>query len=439
MSSSTRTSNNKPIDPNTHQNQNEPKVKPLVSEATIVVNSNLITWKSNADVCSFARTNATKHQNLDSRNCQECLASSLASSLAKLKAAKDQENQTATCTSSQSIPTQQVTDNKSHQDCAKPTTSTNLSSSKACATSSFNVFGSRLCTSTTQLHRTQVCSTTLSASSQKSVEPLVPNASKRGNNNCAKTSKTFAVLPYKSSTRRKQKLFGRPITPQFEISSKVNNNLSSSIGYKSTATYPLKKWPLINSKENGIPCSEVLGGTTITVTPPTPLSKESFVVPNGISNDGTFPPKTKCLISSVASTGSKSINNLGLVSRAGNELTLTQGKRAQSKIYRSQSLGNLVPNCSKKDHIELRLKGSRAIIPSPNLVDTSVITSVGVTKPRLPPNSKVSVKCQNFYRYPSVPAHSQDTFPGIITTLTTTTNSNNTNNNIANNKSLGGK
>ncbi|TRY62183.1 hypothetical protein TCAL_11513, partial [Tigriopus californicus] len=353
MPSSIRTTNGQPIDTQSiQQTLNVAEIKSLVSEATIVVNSNLITWKSKADVCSFARTNATKYPNLDSRNCQECLASSLASSLAKLKASKDQENQTVTSTSNQNIYVQQVRIDKA---------AASTISSTANETSSFNNPGSRLCTSTTQLYRTQVCSTILSSSSSpssRSIEPVLLDSSKRGNSNCANNaSKYFTALSYKPSSKKKQKFLGRPITPQFEISSKANNNLSSSIGYKSTATYPLKKWPLINSKENGVTSTDdVPGGTTtITVTPPTPLTKESFIVPNGISINGAFTSRTKSLISSVVSTGSKPIDNSGLFSRPGNEFILAQAKkRFQSKIYRSQSLGNLVPNSSKKNPKDLR-------------------------------------------------------------------------------------
>ncbi|XP_059088744.1 uncharacterized protein LOC131884866 [Tigriopus californicus] len=391
MPSSIRTTNGQPIDTQSiQQTLNVAEIKSLVSEATIVVNSNLITWKSKADVCSFARTNATKYPNLDSRNCQECLASSLASSLAKLKASKDQENQTVTSTSNQNIYVQQVRIDKA---------AASTISSTANETSSFNNPGSRLCTSTTQLYRTQVCSTILSSSSSpssRSIEPVLLDSSKRGNSNCANNaSKYFTALSYKPSSKKKQKFLGRPITPQFEISSKANNNLSSSIGYKSTATYPLKKWPLINSKENGVTSTDdVPGGTTtITVTPPTPLTKESFIVPNGISINGAFTSRTKSLISSVVSTGSKPIDNSGLFSRPGNEFILAQAKkRFQSKIYRSQSLGNLVPNSSKKNPKDLRQqKEVRDTAPLPSSIDATLFTCSSVSKPRSLLNSKVPV------------------------------------------------
>eukprot|EP00094_Tigriopus_californicus_P011918 TCALIF_11513-PA protein Name:"Protein of unknown function" AED:0.34 eAED:0.34 QI:28/0.33/0/0.5/0.66/0.5/4/0/532 len=374
MPSSIRTTNGQPIDTQSiQQTLNVAEIKSLVSEATIVVNSNLITWKSKADPSSkkkqkFLGRPITPQFEISSK-ANNNLSSSIGYKstatypLKKWPLINSKENGV---TSTDDVPGGTTT--------ITVTPPTPLTKESFIVPNGISINGAF--TSRTKSLISSVVSTgskpidNSGLFSRPGNEFILAQAKKRFQSKIYRSQSLGNLVPNSSkknpkdlrqqkepSSKKKQKFLGRPITPQFEISSKANNNLSSSIGYKSTATYPLKKWPLINSKENGVTSTDdVPGGTTtITVTPPTPLTKESFIVPNGISINGAFTSRTKSLISSVVSTGSKPIDNSGLFSRPGNEFILAQAKkRFQSKIYRSQSLGNLVPNSSKKNPKDLR-------------------------------------------------------------------------------------
>ena len=196
--------------------------KPLQSRATIRVDENHITWESSNDLCSFYRN--------PPENCAECRLGSEVTNLSQPPPP---------------IPTQSTISlsNSSHNDglliqSLQPYDYP-LNSTSTCQPP--RVTRSAGCiTTTTQLHRNQVCSVIASKSPQKQ-ERLAHLSSS-------------TPVPRPSTTK---------------AHSTLNTN----------SIYPLKKRPLINTKawpENGSSPGAPVSTATITITPATPCTTSSF-------------------------------------------------------------------------------------------------------------------------------------------------------------------